>query len=203
MKQDYNMMIHEIQTGSNKRMSNDNDDIYHTPLGIEYGLFENPLESTILMYLIENNFMIDLTEQDLHNDRLEQYDDVQLHLLGYQYKTVDTNYFMAHLENAIQKPDSDYFPLNTEYTHAVTTLVEIPTYTEALHSHINPLVINNMYIPTYDISIHSIYQHIHKYKTNKIWFNTYLYGRPEYSVHYKGSLYQEIQVSQNSDSHIW
>ena len=28
MKQDYNMMIHEIQTGSIKRMSNDNDDIY-------------------------------------------------------------------------------------------------------------------------------------------------------------------------------
>ena len=53
-----------------------NDNIYHTPLGIEYGLFENPLESTILMYLIENNFMIDLTEQDLHNDSLEQYDDM-------------------------------------------------------------------------------------------------------------------------------
>ena len=126
MKQDYNMIIHEIQTGSNKRMFNENDDINHTPLEMEYGLFENPLESTILMYLIENNFMINLTEQDLHNDRLEQYDDIKLHLLGHQYKTVDTNYFMAHLENAIQKPDSDYFLLNTEYTHAVTTLVEIP-----------------------------------------------------------------------------
>ena len=66
-KQDYNMMIHEIQTGSNKRMSKNNNDIYHTPLEIE-----NLLESTILLYLIENNFMIDLTEQDLHNDRLEQ-----------------------------------------------------------------------------------------------------------------------------------
>ena len=109
MKQDYNMMIHEIQTGGNKRMSNDNDDIYHMPLRIEHGFFENLLESTILMYLIENNFMIDLTKQDLHNDRLEQYDDVQLHLLGHQDKTVDTNYFMSHLENAIQKPDSNFF----------------------------------------------------------------------------------------------
>ena len=156
-------MIHEIQTGGNKRRSNDNDNIYHTPLGIEYGLFENPLESTILMYLIENNFMIDLTEQDLHNDSLEQYDDVQLHLLGHQYKTVETNYFTAHLQNVIQKPDSDYFPLSTEYTHAVTTWVEITAYIESSHTHINLLVINNMCIPTYDISIHSIYQHIHKY----------------------------------------
>ena len=100
---------------------------------------------------------------------------------------------MAHLENAIQNPDSDYFLLNTEYTHAVTTLVEVLTYSEALHTHINPLVIDNMYIPTYDISIHSIYQNIHKYKTNKIWINTYLYGRPEYLVHYRGSVYPEIQ----------
>ena len=119
--------------------------IYHTPLGIEYGLFENPLESTILMYLIENNFMIDLTEQSLHNDRLEQYDDVQVHLLGHQYKTVHTNYFMAHPENTIQKPDSDYFPLSTEYTHAVTTLVEIHAYTEAFHSHTNHLSIICVY----------------------------------------------------------
>ena len=34
--------------------------IYNTPLGIEYGLFEDPLESILLMYLIENNFMVDL-----------------------------------------------------------------------------------------------------------------------------------------------
>ena len=168
-------MVHELQTGGNERMLNNNNDIYHTPLGVEYGLFENPLESTILMYLIGNNFMIDLFEQDLDNDSLEHYDDIQLHLLGHQYEAEYTNYFMAHLENATQKPDSDYFPLNTEHTHAVTTLVEVLTYTEALDTNINPLVIDNMYIPSYDISIHSIYQHIHKYKTNKIWFNnTYM-----------------------------
>ena len=103
IKQDYNRMVHELQTGGNKRMFNDNNDIYHTPLGVEYRLFENPLESTILMYLIENNFMIDLFEQDLHNDSLEHYDDVQLHLLGHQYETQDTNYFMAHLKNTTQK----------------------------------------------------------------------------------------------------
>ena len=54
-------------------------------------------------------------------------------------------------------------------------------------------MIDNMYIPTHDISIHHIHQYIHKYKTNKIWFNTYLYGKPDYSVMHKGLLYQEIQ----------
>ena len=93
-------------------------------------------------------------------------EDIQNTFIWLSIKTVDTNYFMAHLGNAIQKPNSDYFSLNTEYTYAVTTWVKIPTYKEALHSHINPLVINNMYIPTYDISICSIYQHIYKYKTN-------------------------------------
>ena len=82
IKQDYNIMVHKLQTGNNKRMLNDNNDIYHTPLGVEYRLFENPLESTILMYLIENNFMIDLFEQDLGNDSLEHYDDMTTTFIG-------------------------------------------------------------------------------------------------------------------------
>ena len=117
-------------------------------------------------------------------------------------------------------------------------------------------MIDNMYIPTYDISIHHIHQYsgahlihkgnvwknhanysstqiiqayfmlsnimlwwilywtimqifrevwisesqiiwatlyIHKYKTNKNWFNACLYGKPDYSVMHKGLLYHEIQ----------
>ena len=137
--------------------------------------------------------MIDLFAIDLCNDSLEPYDDIKLHLLGHQYETKHTNYFMAHLENATQNIDKDPFPLNTDHTHTVTSLVEVPIYTEALHAHINPLVTDNMYIHIYNIFIHSIYPHIHKYKTNKIWFKIYLYRRPEYSGHYKGSTYQEIQ----------
>ena len=51
---------------------------------------------------------------------------------------------MVHLENVTQNDDKPSFQLNTEYIHSVTTLLEISTYTEDLHTHINPLVIDNM-----------------------------------------------------------
>ena len=51
------------------------------------------------MYLIENNFMIDLFAKDLCNDSLDHYDDIQLHLLHHQYETEYTNYLKVHLDN--------------------------------------------------------------------------------------------------------
>ena len=130
-------MLYPLNTGSDKRTLDIINDTYDTPLDIEYGLFEDPLESILLMHFIENNFMIDLFSKDVSNKHLQQYDDIQLHLLSTQYEVDNTNYFMAHLENATQKFDKCPFQLNTEYMHSVTTLLEIPTYTEALNTHIN------------------------------------------------------------------
>ena len=68
-------MIYEANTGGVIRDFNDTVDIYDTALEVEYGLFENPLESTLLMYFIENNFMTDLSPRLLSLSNFEHYDD--------------------------------------------------------------------------------------------------------------------------------
>ena len=40
-----------------KRAPKDTQDVYDMPLQVEYGLFEDPLETMNIMYLIENNML--------------------------------------------------------------------------------------------------------------------------------------------------
>ena len=56
----------------------------------------------------------------------------------------------------------------------------------------NPLILNTIHLPTYDIPLQYINQHLHTYNTNKIWHNTYLYGNPNQIIEFKNSQYQQL-----------
>ena len=81
-------MIYEANTCGVERDSNNTLGIYDTPLEIEYGLFKNPLKSTLVMHLIENNFMTDLSQRlpSLINN-FEYSVDIQLYLLEWPSRT--------------------------------------------------------------------------------------------------------------------
>ena len=81
------------------------------------------------------------------------------------------------------------------YKENNSLLISMPDHTEALHTYINNLTLNTTYLPTYHFSIQHIYQHIHAYNTNKIWYNTYLYGSPYQIIKFKGALYQQLDYT--------
>ena len=174
----------------------DNVDIYTSPLNVEHGLFEDPLEYKIIEYLIKNYCLCDLdTKIEQGPNQLNFYDELQMHLYITHCANNDCNYaYMMHIQHASFSTNTTHNNINTMYTSSsnqyctsITTLLDISTYTEALHTHINSLVLDTLCLPKYNVTLHNIFQHIHKYKTNKVRFNAYMYGRIDHSVLFKGS----------------
>ena len=109
---------------------------------------------------------------------------IQNHLMHTCYQHVDNT---GEQQGMISNPDNCmpfnnpgkvYNDLYMYYKETNSLLISIPNHTEALHTHINPLILNTTYLPTYYSLLQHIYQHIHAYNTNRIWYNTYLYGNP-------------------------
>ena len=184
-----------------KRALKDSQDVYDMSLQIDYGLFEDPLEIMNIMYLIVNDMLALNINNAIKNENTCYMDDIQNHLMHTCYQHVDN---IDEEQGSICNPDKCIFSNNC---HAITNdlymyykqtnslVISIPNHTEALHTHINPLILNTTYLPTYHSSLQHIYQHIHAYNTNKIWHNTYLYGDPYQIIEFKGALYQQLDYT--------
>ena len=180
-----------------KRALKDTQGVYDTPLQIEYGLFEDPIKTMNIMYLIEKDMLASNINNAVKLENTWYVNDIQNHLLHTWYHHVESNdkqEFICHPDNFTNHNNNNQIT-NNSYLYCKQTnslVVSIPNHTEVQHTHVNPLLLNTIYLPTYHISLQYINQHLHTYNTNKIWHNTYLYGNPDQIIEFKNSQYQQL-----------
>ena len=92
---------------NSKRALKDTQDVYDTPLQVEYGLFEDPLEIMNIMYLIANDMLASDINNAIKKENTCYTDEIQNHLLHTCYQHVEND----NKQGIIHHPDN-YINLN-------------------------------------------------------------------------------------------
>ena len=136
-----------------KRALKDTQDVYDIPLQIEYGLFEDPLKTMNIMYIIENDMLASNINNVIKLENTWYVNDIQNHLLHTCYHHVESNdkqEFICHPDNFTNYNNNNQTTNNSYlyYKHTNSLVVSIPKHTEVQHTHMNLLILNTIYLLT-------------------------------------------------------
>ena len=124
-----------------KRGLKDTQNVYNTPLQIEYGLFEDSLKTMNIIYLIENDILASNINNVIKLENTWCVNDIQIHLLHTCYHHVDNidkQEFICQSDN-FTNHNHNYQITNNSYLYYKQTnslVVSIPKHTEVQHTHI-------------------------------------------------------------------